>query len=120
MKALQKFHIFMLYFPILKCALRSGSKYHHHCLSHVENQLSQHSLLKYSSLFIIYNTIYIKFLDLYRGSIQLPCCCCCCYIASVVSDSVRPHRRQPTRLCRPWDSPHLYICPMWKISLNCD
>ena len=27
------------------------------------------------------------------------------YIASVVSDSVRPHRRQPTRLPRPWDSP---------------
>ena len=26
------------------------------------------------------------------------CCCCCCYIASVVFDSVRPHRRQPTRL----------------------
>ena len=25
-------------------------------------------------------------------------CCCCCYIASVVSDSVLPHRRQPTRL----------------------
>ena len=24
---------------------------------------------------------------------------------SVVSDSVRPHRRQPTRFCRPWDSP---------------
>ena len=24
---------------------------------------------------------------------------------SVVSDSVRPQRRQPTRLCRPWDSP---------------
>ena len=24
---------------------------------------------------------------------------------SVVSDSVRPHRRQPTRLRRPWDSP---------------
>ena len=23
----------------------------------------------------------------------------------VVSDSVRPHRRQPTRLHRPWDSP---------------
>ena len=32
-------------------------------------------------------------------------CCCCCYVASVVSDSVRPHRWQPTRLCRPWDSP---------------
>ena len=33
------------------------------------------------------------------------CCCCCCSVASVVSDSVRPHRRQPTRLPRPWDSP---------------
>ena len=26
-------------------------------------------------------------------------------ITSVVSDSVRPHRRQPTRLHHPWDSP---------------
>ena len=34
-----------------------------------------------------------------------PCCCCCCWIASVVSDSVRPHRWQPTRLPRPWDFP---------------
>ena len=25
--------------------------------------------------------------------------------ASLMSDSVRPHRRQPTRLRRPWDSP---------------
>ena len=34
------------------------------------------------------------------------CCHCCrCCTASVVSDSVRPHRRQPTRLPRPWDSP---------------
>ena len=32
-------------------------------------------------------------------------CCCCCWVASVGSDSVRPHRRQPTRLPRPWDSP---------------
>ena len=30
---------------------------------------------------------------------------CCCCVASVVSDSVRPHRRQPNRLLRPWDSP---------------
>ena len=29
----------------------------------------------------------------------------CCWAASVVSDSVRPHRRQPTRLPHPWDSP---------------
>ena len=33
------------------------------------------------------------------------CCCCCCKVAAVLSDSVRPHRRQPTRLPRPWDSP---------------
>ena len=31
--------------------------------------------------------------------------CCCCWVASVVSDSVRPHRGQPTRLLCPWDSP---------------
>ena len=30
---------------------------------------------------------------------------CCCQATSVVSDSVWPHRWQPTRLCRPWDSP---------------
>ena len=29
----------------------------------------------------------------------------CCQVASVVSDSVRPHKRQPTRFPRPWDSP---------------
>ena len=33
------------------------------------------------------------------------CCCCCCSVALVVSHSVRPQRRQPTRLPRPWDSP---------------
>ena len=31
--------------------------------------------------------------------------CCCCWVTSVVSDSVRPHRWQPTRLPCPWDSP---------------
>ena len=30
---------------------------------------------------------------------------CCCQITSVVSDSVRPHGLQPTRLLHPWDSP---------------
>ena len=33
------------------------------------------------------------------------CICCCCQVTSVVPDSVRPHRRQPTRLPRPWNSP---------------
>ena len=31
--------------------------------------------------------------------------CCCCKVASVVPNSVRPCRRQPTRLPCPWDSP---------------
>ena len=29
----------------------------------------------------------------------------CCWVTSVVSDSVRPHKRHPTRLPHPWDSP---------------
>ena len=33
------------------------------------------------------------------------CCCCCCKVASVVSDSVQPHRKQHTRLPHPWGSP---------------
>ena len=32
------------------------------------------------------------------------CFCCCCQVASVMSNSVWPHRWQPTRLPRPWDS----------------
>ena len=32
-------------------------------------------------------------------------CCCCRQVASVMSDPVGPHRRQPTRLPHPWDSP---------------
>ena len=31
--------------------------------------------------------------------------CCCCLVTSVVSNSVQPHRRQPTRMPHPWDSP---------------
>ena len=37
-----------------------------------------------------------------RGHVNVHCCC---QVASVMSDSVQPHRRQPTRLPRPWDSP---------------
>ena len=31
--------------------------------------------------------------------------CCCCWVTSAVSNSLWPHRWQPTRLRRPWDSP---------------
>ena len=53
--------------------------------------------------------------------------CCCCLVASVVSDSVRPHRLQPTRLHHPWDSPgkntgvgchFLLQCMKWKVNVN--
>ena len=46
--------------------------------------------------------IYVDLTETGRSNVTT---CCCCYVASVVSDSVRPHRRQPTRLPRPWDSP---------------
>ena len=36
-----------------------------------------------------------------RVLLCLTLCCCCCWVASVVSDPVRPHRRQPTRLLVP-------------------
>ena len=38
-----------------------------------------------------------------NDSIYTELCCCC--VTLVVSDSVRPYRRQPTRLPCPWDSP---------------
>ena len=38
-------------------------------------------------------------------SLFTPLCCCRRQVTSVVSDSVWPLRRQPTRLPRPWDSP---------------
>jgi len=47
-----------------------------------------------------------------------------CWVTSVVSDSVPPHRWQPTRLCRPWDSPgkttgvgcHCLLNSRWNLS----
>ena len=37
--------------------------------------------------------------------LSLSSLCCYCWVTSVVSNSVWPHRRPPTRLPRPWDSP---------------
>ena len=37
--------------------------------------------------------------------LHLHCYAMLCKVTSVVSNSVQPHRRQPTRLPRPWDSP---------------
>ena len=46
----------------------------------------------------------VKQMEISGWHVSFYLCCCCC-IASVVADSVRPYRRQPTRLPRPWDSP---------------
>ena len=46
--------------------------------------------------------------DSYLGQLggeHFSSCCSCCQVASVVSDSVRPHRWQPTSLRHPWGSP---------------
>ena len=51
------------------------------------------------------HTLYPQWLHHFIFLPVVHCCCCCCEVASVVSDSVRLHRRQPTRLPHPWDSP---------------
>ena len=43
--------------------------------------------------------------DGWVASLTQQTCCCCCWVTSVVSNSVRPHRWQPTGLLCPWDSP---------------
>ena len=50
-------------------------------------------------------SIFYKFWKMRQVSFLCVLCCCYCEIASVLSDSVQPHSRQPTRLPRPWDSP---------------
>ena len=48
-------------------------------------------------------------------------CCCCCQVTSVVSNSMWPPKRKPTRLPLPWDSPSkntgvgcLFFSNAWK------
>ena len=57
-------------------------------------------------IFLTYNIFIHLFLHLPFLLFFSPCCCCCCwgYVASVISDSVRPHRWQPARLLCPRDS----------------
>ena len=71
-----------------------------------------HFIFHWKRNWFIKSQLSFAFLKISKGSDdfmdtikQYSCCCCCCCIASVVSDSVWPHRRQPTRLRHPWDSP---------------
>ena len=62
-------------------------------MKHFPNFWRSHQLCKMELNIITYGSLASLPLVLY--------CCCSCYVALVVSDSVRPHRQQPTRLCRP-------------------
>ena len=53
----------------------------------------------------MHRTLFMEVLHSIRYSLLLPYWLCYCSVTSVVSDSVRPQRWQPTRLRRPWDSP---------------
>ena len=50
-------------------------------------------------------TCFLRMYSIHNRPQEGHCCCCCYKVASVVSDSVQPHRRKPTWLPRPWDSP---------------
>ena len=54
-----------------------------------------------------------------RGSLNKSCSEGWLLSRSVVSDSVRPQRRQPTRLPRPWDSPGKNTGVVFHFLLQC-
>ena len=79
----------------------------------LQHHSSKASILWRSAFFIlgIYPLFYLICICLYTHTWEQKARCahtsadCCCCVTSVVSDSVRPHRQQPTRLPSPWDSP---------------
>ena len=73
-------------------------------MPHQRNNLKPYQILLIYPFFFFPHFIAYVWEGGLSGKNMLACCCCCCF-ASVVSDSVRPHGRQPTRLPRPWDSP---------------
>jgi len=73
------------------------------------------------------NYNFTEYLVFMSDTVDCCCCCCCCLVTSVVSDFVRSHRRQPTRLPRPWDSPgkntgvgchFLLQCMKWNVKVK--
>ena len=49
--------------------------------------------------------IFVFCMLIFKPTFHSPLSACCCKVALVVSNSVRPHRQQPTRLPHPGDSP---------------
>ena len=67
--------------------------------------ISQYSLVVstiYSFTHFFFSNYYYKLLE---ASVFMLLAAAAAAKSSVVSDSVRPHRQQPTRLPHPWDSP---------------
>ena len=69
------------------------------------NFIKTYSLSKQLSLLLVYVSLRAYFFSSKSSLAMKYMRHCCCYVASVVSDSVRPHKQQSTRLPCPWDSP---------------
>ena len=70
------------------------------------NIMSVSGVMK-SDIYIHYEMIFTTLVTICPPTVLLTLflMLCYCYVASVVSNSVRPHRWQPTRLLHPWDFP---------------
>ena len=69
----------------------------------LESWKSNQKIVSSVEVWMIYNNIVL--VSGVQQSDSVSYICYCCQVASVVSDSVQPHRRQPTKFPRPWDSP---------------
>ena len=99
--------VWRLSLPVPNCTIQHVLDLCCHC-----NKLSPTCWLKATQLFIFVQTSVsqksetgLTKLKSYCQQDCIPSTNSSCQVTSVVSDSVRPHRRQPTRLPRPWDSP---------------
>ena len=120
-------NLFAYFFPyfqihlLLKNWKRAGCRCQTHCLAKVHsfssifiwwrNMLAEYITTRLTLLinFFVFTHNLVNISDKLKYSQNhhhnFYVCCCCCCIALVVSDSVRFHRWQPTRLPHPWDSP---------------
>ena len=74
---------------------KDGQVGHSYLLKKQPGWFSSHVILTPSikTCLLGYNCFTMLCWFLLYNNVNQPCCCCCCSVASVVSDSVRPHRR---------------------------
>ena len=80
------------------------TKHPHRWLPTFELYLRPIFLKGLSNLYLSYIFKHVSILYVPSSHFE-SCISITCWVASVMSNSVQPHRRQPTRLSRPWDSP---------------